>query len=200
MNKTILDKWQITAEELTELVQKNPSLRGVMLGYIAEKKFQDMFLSHPAITSIGKTDDHDRKTKGDRYIKYKGVDVIIEVKSLQTNTVQRLADGTFYGKTQVDASDRRPVTLPSGEVLNTTCLVTGEFDLLAVNLFAFEERWRFTFAKNKDLPRSKWKGYTPAQQKCLLSTLIEVTWPPKPPFYEDPFPLLDELVRDRKLK
>lgn len=200
MKKTILDKWQITAQELTSLVEKNPSLRGVMLGYVAEKKFQDMFLGHPGISEVGKADDHDRSKKGDRHILYKGADVVIEVKSLQTNTVRRLEDGTWYGKSQVDASDKRAVRLPSGKVLNTTCLVTGEFDLLAVNLFAFEEKWRFIFAKNDDLPRSTWRGYSPAQRKCLLSTLIEVTWPPKPPFYEDPFPLLDEIVRERQRK
>lgn len=200
MKKTILDKWQITAEELTALVENNPSFRGVMLGYIAEKKFHDMFLGHKGISRIGKADDHDRSKKGDRHIVYKEADVVIEVKSLQTNTVRKLDDGTWYGKTQVDASDKRPVHLPNGEILSTTCLVTGEFDLLAVNLFAFGEKWRFIFAKNDDLPRSKWQGYTPEQRQYLLATLMEITWPPKPPFYEDPFPLLDEVLRDRKRK
>ncbi len=200
MQKTILDKWQITAQELTSLVENNPSLRGVLLGYVAEKKFQDMFLGHMGISKVGKADDHDRSKKGDRHIVYKGVDIVIEVKSLQTNTVRRLDDGTWYGKAQVDASDKRPVHLPNGEVLNTTCLVTGEFDLLAVNLFAFEEKWRFVFAKNDDLPRSMWKGYTPEQRKYLLATLVKITWPPKPPFYDDPFSLLDNFVRGRKRK
>lgn len=198
MQKTILDKWQITAQELTSLVENNPSLRGVLLGYVAEKKFQDMFLGHVGISKVGKADDHDRSKKGDRHIVYKGVDIVIEVKSLQTNTVRRLDDGTWHGKAQVDASDKRSVHLPNGEVLSTTCLVTGEFDLLAVNLFAFEEKWRFVFAKNDDLPRSMWKGYTPEQRKYLLATLVEVTWPPKPPFYEDLFSLLDNFARGRK--
>lgn len=197
MQKTILDKWQITAHELTSLVENNPSLRGILLGYVAEKKFQDMFLGHAGILRIGKADDHDRSKKGDRHIVYKGVDIVIEVKSLQTNTIRRLDGGTWYGKTQVDASDKRPVHLPNGKVLSTTCLVTGEFDLLAVNLFAFEEKWRFIFARNDDLPRSRYKGYTLDQRKYLLATLMEVTWPPKPPFYEDPFRLLDTFVRDR---
>lgn len=200
MQKTILAKWQITAQELTSLVESNPSLRGVLLGYVAEKKFQDMFLGHRGISKVGKADDHDRSKKGDRHIVYKGVDIVIEVKSLQTNTVRRLADGTWYGKAQVDASDKRPVRLPNGEVLSTTCLVTGEFDLLAVNLFAFEEKWRFVFAKNDDLPRSMWKGYTPEQRKYLLATLVKITWPPKPPFYDDPFSLLDNFVRGRERK
>lgn len=197
MKQSILEKWQITALELTELVEHNPSLRGVMLGYIAEKKFHDMFLSHPSISEISKADDHDRSRKGDRQVLYKNLGVVIEVKSLQTHTVKQLSGNNWYGKTQVDASDKRPVKLPNGETLSTTCLVAGEFDLLAVNLFAFGEQWRFAFARNRDLPRSTWKGYTAEQRQYLLATLIEVTWPPKPPFYEDPFPLLDEVVRER---
>lgn len=33
---TILEKWQITAEELTKIVEDNPSLRGFMFGYVSE--------------------------------------------------------------------------------------------------------------------------------------------------------------------
>ncbi len=156
-----------------------------------------MFLHNPEISDIRKSDDHDRTKKGDRHILYKGVDVVIEVKSLQTNIVKKLEDGTWSGKAQVDASDKRPVRLPTGKVLNTTCLLVSEFDVLAVNLFAFEEKWCFAFAKNNDLPRSRWKGYSPQQRKYLLATLVDVTWPPKPPFYEDPFPLLEDVVRER---
>ncbi|GMO42589.1 MAG: hypothetical protein Pg6C_04120 [Treponemataceae bacterium] len=34
--KSILETWDITEGELTELVNSNPSLRGMLLGYIAE--------------------------------------------------------------------------------------------------------------------------------------------------------------------
>jgi hypothetical protein len=196
MSETILDKWKITAEELSQIVQDNPSLRGMLLGYVAEKKFEEMFLGGPGISEVGKADDHDRTKKGDRYVTYNGEQFIFEVKSLQTSTVKQLEDGTWCGKAQVDASDRRSVTLPNKERIETTCLKVGEFDVLAVNLFAFENRWIFAFAKNKDLPRSKWRGYTVKQRKYLLATTVEVTWPPRPPFYEDPFPLLDELLSE----
>ena len=33
---TILDEWEITAEELTEPLDENPSLRGMLLGYVAD--------------------------------------------------------------------------------------------------------------------------------------------------------------------
>ena len=63
--KSILKRWGITETQLTDLVDQNPSLRGMMLGYVAEKKFHDVFLDHPEITGNIKDDDHDRqKQKG----------------------------------------------------------------------------------------------------------------------------------------
>ncbi|MEY4768166.1 MAG: hypothetical protein RL637_805 [Pseudomonadota bacterium] len=199
MNKriSILEKWGITEEELTELVEQNPSLRGMMLGYVAEKKFHDYFLNHSEITEKAKDDDHDRSKKGDRRIVYKGKTLIIEIKSLQTATVKKLGDDEWEGKTQVDGSDRRIIKFPDNSELNTTLLLKGEFDLLAVNCFSFGEKWRFVFAKNKDLPTSNFKKYTPEQRSQLIASLIPVTWPPQAPFTDNPFLLLDELVTDK---
>lgn len=196
VQNSILHNWDITEEELTMLVEQNPSLRGVMLGYCAELKFHQMFLNHPEIAEAGKSDDHDRKKKGDRNIIYKNHEFIVEVKSLQSNLIKKEGD-LWVGKSQVDASDSRDVIFKDGSKLKTTCLLRDEFDLLTVNCFAFEQKWRFVFAKNSDLPPNTFKKYTQDQRAQLLPTLITVTWPPQPPFYDDPFPLLDELVRER---
>jgi len=195
--KTILERWEITAEEFTELIDMNPSLRGINIGYIAEKKFHDLFLNHPEITASSKDDDHDRTKKGDRRIKYKGHEFIIEVKSLQTNMCKNLGNDTWTGKSQVDGSDSRVVKFADGSKLNTTLLPRGEFDLLAVNCYAFGEKWRFSFAKNRDLPSSSYKKYTEAQRKQLIASLVPVTWPPKPPFTDNLFMILDELIQEK---
>lgn len=193
--KTIFEIWDISKEEISDLVRQNPSLRGVMLGYVAEMKFHKLFLQTDKITSSQKDDDHDRTKKGDRRITYKGKEFIIEVKSLQTNTVKKDKDG-WIGKTQVDGSDRRILKFSDGTELNTTLLKRGEFDILAVNCFAFENKWKFVFARNADLPCSKFKKYTEAQQKQLIASLVEVSWPPKHPFYEDLYTLLDHMLKD----
>jgi hypothetical protein len=91
---------------LTELVNDNPSLRGIMLGYVAEHKFRELIEKHPHISGSKKHDDHDRSRKSDRVIMYKGVEFCIEVKSLQTKLIRQL-DGRWTGKAQVDGSDRR---------------------------------------------------------------------------------------------
>jgi hypothetical protein len=199
-NESILKHWGITENELTELVAENPSLRGILLGYIAEKKFHDGFLNHKDITQKGKDDDHDRTRKGDRRITYKNNSFVIEVKSLQTNLVKKLGTDEWLGKAQVDASDSRDVIFPDGSKLKTTCLRRGEFDLLAVNCFAFGDKWRFAFALNEELPPNTYKKYSQYQRDFLLPTLIAVEWPLKPPFYDNPFPLFDKLIKQQKKK
>ena len=167
-----------------------------MLGYVAEKKFHDAFLEHPEISEKFKDDDHNRKKKGDRRIIYKGKTLTVEVKSLQTALVKQLGPDHWIGRAQVDGSDRRIIKFSDGSTLNTTLLLRGEFDLLAVNCFAFSGQWRFVFAKNSDLPFSTFRGYTEAQREQLIASLVKVEWPPQPPFTDNPFRLLDELVAD----
>jgi len=194
---SILDRWGITVDDLTDLVDQNPSLRGMLLGYVAEKKFHDTYLSHADISDAIKDDDHDRKLKGDRRVVYRGHRFIIEVKSLQTKTVRQMGDGVWTGKAQVDGSDRRVIRFPDKTTLDTTLLLRGEFDLLAVNCFAFDGTWRFLFAKNSDLPSSTFSKYTEVQRSRLIASLVQVTWPPTPPFTDDPYILLDELIAEK---
>jgi hypothetical protein len=196
-NPTILERWQITAEELTELIDANPSMRGNMFGYVAEMKLRKLWFSTERVTHAVKYDDHDRKKKGDLVITYRGHSFIVESKSLQTNSIRKVG-GTFTGRAQCDASDRRVIKLPDGSSVNTTCLLVGEFDLLAINVFAFKDEWRFLFAKNKNLPRSTYRGYTETQRQYLLASLVPVVYPPEPPLYDEPFALLDELIEERE--
>jgi len=86
--RTILDMFGVTLEYLTEVVAANPSLRGILAGYIAERKLWDWFASDGRVGSIRKDDDHDRAQKGDLVVTYKGFDFRIEVKSLQTNSIE----------------------------------------------------------------------------------------------------------------
>ena len=192
MPQSILERWDITIEELTRVIDQSPSLRGMIFGYLAEMKLEDLWLEREELSAVTKHDDHDRTKKGDRVVVYKNREFIFESKSLQTNSIRRTEHG-WSGKVQVDASDRRNITLPNGTRLSTTCLLRGEFDILAVNVFSFENKWRFAFARNSDLPLSRYRGYTAYQKKHLLATLVPVHWPPRPPFREEPFTLMNEM-------
>jgi hypothetical protein len=194
---TILDRWTITADGLTTAIDENPSLRGMLFGYVAEYKLRSIwFDGKEGVSHYVKHDDHNRKKKGDLVVTYHGHVFVIESKSLQTNMIKKEED-VWKGQAQCDASDRRRVDFPDGSHVETTCLLAGEFDLLAVNCFAFDNTWKFAFCKNADLPRSKFKKYSENQRSQLLASLVPVTWPPTPPFRDEPFSLLNEMIVEK---
>jgi hypothetical protein len=197
--ESILKKWDLTEDELTEIISENPSMRGLMLGYVAEYKLRKMYFGDQRFSNVIKYNNHDRNKKGDLMVVYKDKEFTIECKSLQTNTIQK-SDKGFFAKYQCDASDQRKVTFSDGSQIETTCLLVGEFDIIAVNLFALEEKWRFAFALNYDLPRTKYKKYTEIQRNELLATLMPITWPLEKPYVDDPFILLNFLIDDSSLK
>ncbi len=193
----ILEFWSITIDELSRAIFGNGSLRGMVFGYVAEIKLRSLLSSNENVTSVTKDDDHDRSRKGDLRIIYKGHEFIVESKSLQTARNKTLDDGTYISVSQVDASDRRTVTLPDGSQLQTTNLLVGEFHVLSVNCFTFENKWHFAFARNHDLPRSTFRVYSEYQREHLLVTTVSVTWPPTGIFTDDVFTLLDAMIAER---
>ena len=196
--KNILERFEISVGEFTEIVDANPSLRGFILGYIGEAKAKKLIKENPSVSDIYKPDDHNRKSKGDLYIKYKGKEFRIEVKSLQTNDVQNLGGDNWVGKYQ---SDSREIGLPNGHVVKTTSLLVGEFDVVAVGLYQFGNTWRFAFAKNEELPRSKERKATKKSSSIsaedanyLIKGTLPITWPLKSPYTDDLFSLLDSML------
>lgn len=192
----ILERWGITVEELSKAILDNGSLRGMVFGYVAEVKLRKLLELNPHVSFITKEDDHNRQRKGDLRIVYRGHEFIVESKSLQTSSIKLLPNGSWIGKSQVDGSDRRTVRFADGSSLETTLLLPGEFDVLAVNCFAFEEDWYWVFARNSDLPHSTYSKYTPAQQAGLLASLVEITKPARGIFTDDLFALLDSMMSE----
>lgn len=192
----LLEEWNITAEELSEIVSENPSMRGLMFGFVAEYKLKKEWLLRRGITNLLRPRSHDRKQKCDFTFDYKGVNVKVEVKCLDTPKV-KFKDGIYEGTFQCNASDTTEVVLPNGRRVTTNCLVVDGFDILAVCLFAFGNTWRFAFARNRDLPRTAWHKYTPSQQKYLLKSAMKISWPLHAPYTADLFGLLDGLVAER---
>ena len=179
--RSVLDDWDMDEIDFTKLILDNPSMRGLVLGYAAEFMFCRKYLDARTDIMSVKDDDHDRKKKGDRRLWYQEKELIIEVKSIQTNSVRLLQENPrlLRGGTQVDASDRRRVDFSDGTSLDTTCLLVGEFDILAVNCRPFTDNWDFAFALNVDLERSSYKKYSPLQQSKLIKSMQYLTWPLK---------------------
>ena len=46
----ILEEWEITPEQLTKLLAENPSLRGMLFGYVAELKLREIVTSIPGVS------------------------------------------------------------------------------------------------------------------------------------------------------
>lgn len=194
----IIEDWGLTPDELNFVLSERPSVRGILIGFVAEYRLQQGIFSDARIHRLRRYDDHDRSRPADFSFDYQGETITVEVKSLQTASVRR-TNGGYVGRCTVDASDRRRVTLPDGSLLETTCILAGRFDLLAINLFEFGQQWRFGFVRNGDLPRSRYRKYSEYQRQHLLATSLPVTWPLEPPIVESPFGLMDDIVRERRV-
>ena len=194
--RNYLREWDLTPEEINEIIAENPPVLSTLSGFVAEYKLKKLRLQDKRITDVTRPRSHDRKSKGDFCFRYRGRVFTLEVKSLDTPKV-RAEVGGFRGTFQCNASDSRPVRLPNGEELTTNCLVVGEFDVLAVSLFAFERKWNFAFARNSELPRSTWSKYTPSQRECLLKSSMTITWPLASPYQDDLFAVLDSILGER---
>jgi len=69
--RSILDVWGISEDYLSKVVYDNPSLRGMLVGYLAERKLWDLFVKDNRVDQLRKDDDHDRTKKGDLVFFYR---------------------------------------------------------------------------------------------------------------------------------
>jgi hypothetical protein len=170
-------RWAIP-DELLEVV-RIPSLRGMVYGYVAEYEFTKYLREELEILEYDRDDDH-KKTKSDLNFVYQGRRYSVQVKCLQTTLIRPVDNDKFKAVAQNDASDRRVITLPNGDKVNTTCYVAGEYDILVSTVQPFVGEWKFIFKKNKDLRRSTYKGYTEEQRRYLLASQEIIMYPIEP--------------------
>lgn len=55
---SILERWKISEQELTLIVDENPSLRGFLLGYVGEHKLRSILLSSSEVFGLSKPCKH----------------------------------------------------------------------------------------------------------------------------------------------
>lgn len=186
---------EVAPEDLVEAIKRAPSLRGIILGYIAEEMFERHVLREdPEILEIVKHDDHDRsKNKSDREFVYRGRKYKVQLKSIQTNSICWREDlQLLHALVQNDASDRRTITLPNGERIETTNYKIGDYDILAVPLFPFTGDWTFAYKRNRDCRPASQRKYPEAIRRHLLSTTEEITFPLSDAWFDDLIVLLDD--------
>lgn len=189
----------VPPEDLVASIKRAPSLRGMILGYIAEEMFEKhipAFYEGILPDHIQKHDDHDRKfNKSDRTITHKWRLYRIQLKSIQTNSICRnLTTGLLQADVQNDASDARTVSLGNGSTYVTTCYARGDYDILAVPLFPFTGEWNYAYKRNVDCRSTTSKKYAEADRPYLLSTLERITWPLSDDWHVGIAELLDDTI------
>lgn len=200
-----LEDWDLSFDEINELLTANPSLRSFVMGYAAEIKCRSNYLlDNPNISNVYKPDDHDRTQKGDWVITYKGERISIEVKSLQSNSIKQAPAGIARAVYQCDASDSRTVFFSDGTQVKTTALLVGEFDVVAVNVHSFSGKWEFAWALNQDLltmessSHKSAKAYTDFQKSNLIKTTQPITAEIAYPYTRHPEELFERVLEERR--
>jgi hypothetical protein len=194
---TIIDS--VSPEDLVMSIKRAPSLRGMILGYIAEEMFEKYVpQKYGFINSedIKAHDDHDRRfNKSDRTIHFNNRLYRVQLKSIQTNSITRnLETGLLQANVQNDASDSRLIKLPNDNSVTTTCYARGDYDILAVPLFPFLGEWVYAYKRNIDCRPTTSKKYTAEDSKYLLSTTEIITWPLTDEWHIDLSDLLDAKI------
>ena len=189
--------WGLSLNDLEAMIAENPHVYAPISGFHAEYKCRQLHLTTNAKISQGmRPSGYDKAQKGDFAFLYKNEPIRIEVKSLDGPRVRHLGADRWTGTFQCNASDARAVTLPNGHQVHTNCIVSGGWDVLAVNLYAFGNQWRFAFARQRDLPRAS-KKYKEEDRQYLLASSMSISLPLTKPYTDNLDTLLDEIVRER---
>jgi hypothetical protein len=150
MTNSILSDF--TSAELESLIEENPSLRGYIQGYLGELALKKQLLKIGGVTSVEKISDH-HADKGDLRVIYNGRVVSVEVKSLKTTSVRPdVLNDTWQGTVLIKNTDKREIDVPGIGIINTSSLIKGEFDILAICCYAVSKKWEFLFIENRYLP------------------------------------------------
>jgi hypothetical protein len=194
--KTLSD-WNTTEHEVAKLMEENSSLRGIVLGYVAEEKLKKIIESNSEVSSNYKPHDQDKSIRCDRVVVYKQQQFYIEVKSILSNTIRSESD-YFVGTAKTNYADKKELLFDDGSNCVTSLAMRKEFDILAVNCYHMTGKWDFVFIPNQSIPATESSEYTQFQKSQLLTRTIDVCFPPKNPLHSTNLVLLmDEILKGR---
>lgn len=206
------NNWKLDPEEFNRIIHDNSNALSAIFGYVAEERLQEDYLEEDdRVTNLRSPEDQDAQDKGDWAFQWRGEPMKIEVKSLQTHTIQKVESSqstlTNNDKELVKykagfhlkgTSDQRTITY-NGKEYNTTLMNVGEtdVDIMAVNLYKVKDEWDFAFLKVEDLPRSKGSSYPEGLREKLARSQIKLTIPLQDPYTDDLYGLMDEILEQR---
>lgn len=85
-------------EHIVRILAETPSVRGMVYGNLAEIQFAHWLVARGVPLSAQQRDDDHAKTKSDRTITWQGRRYTVQVKSMQTNSIQQTGPGTFAAR------------------------------------------------------------------------------------------------------
>ena len=205
------EDWKLDPEEFNRIIHKNSNALSAIFGYVAEERLREIYLKDdPRVENLRSPEDQDSADKGDWAFTWRGEPMKIEVKSLQTHTINAVDTAqTELGDEDEKSvryragfhlkgtSDQRTIQY-SGEEYSTTLMNVEDtdIDVMAVNLYKIKDEWDFAFLKVEDLPRSK-GNYPEGLRQKLARSQIRLTIPLREPFTADLYGLMDEVLEER---
>jgi len=207
------EDWQLSPQEFNRIIHKNSNALSAIYGYVAEERLREMYLEDDnRVDNLRSPEDQDAEDKGDWAFTWRGNPMKIEVKSLQTHTIEAVESNQATLEEEIESSsvqytagfhlkgssDQR-TEVYEGEEYQTTLMniAKSDIDIMAVNLYKIKDEWEFAFLKVEDLPRSK-GNYPDGLRKQLARSQIKVTIPFQDPFTDDLYGLMDEVLRERQ--
>lgn len=179
----------VTLEEISSLLQENPSLRGYVQGFLCERRLTQWLRTLDGIELVSKIPDHS-PVKGDLLVTYKGESLKVEVKSLASDSVRYdVFNDTWQGKVRTKATDKRDVELEGVGTVRTSCLVKGQFDVLAISCMAVDGQWTYMFMDASFLPETANPG--------LIQTSFTLNPATTPGAQADPLKAFDSVLARR---
>jgi hypothetical protein len=203
--------WQLSPDEFNRIIHKNSNALSAIYGYVAEERLREMYLENDdRVENLRSPADQDSADKGDWAFDWRGEPMKIEVKSLQTHTIEEVnKDQTTIGDGENEpvryragfhlkgTSDQRKLKY-DGEQYETTLMnvVDTDVDIMAVNLYKLKDEWDFAFIRVEDLPRSK-GNYPEGLRQQLARSQIKVQVPLQEPFCDDLYGMMDSILEER---
>jgi len=158
---------EFTTEEIESSIEENPSLRGYLQGYLAEIALKKQLLLLPGVISVEKIPDQS-KDKGDFKVIYKGSPVVIECKSILTDSIKfDTLNDTWYGRVPLRAAKARNINVEGLGIVNTAHFFKNQFDILAISCYAIDGKWEFLFVETEYLSIK-----SPSMPGLLKSNLV----------------------------
>jgi hypothetical protein len=184
----ITEKYNISLEELTELIEDNSHVKAFMGGQFSEFHFRKLIKTHPDVTHWYKPSDNDASDKGDVVVTYKDVSIALEVKTVRTSSSPKgkgfrvktdLFGTTWHGHFQIRGSRSHTLDFLDGSKTRTYNVKRGQYDIIVVCVYPFTGKYEYMYCLEKNIPSlTPSDKTTPLQASELLKGHMKIQWPP----------------------